>query len=471
MTCFRFLQALALALAGATAALPARADAPPPEPATGVVDKTAATADTAMAAAANPHAVAAAVDILKAGGSALDATIAAQMVLNLVEPQSSGIGGGGFLLHHAGESGELSVYDGRETAPAGAEPDMFLQPDGTPAPFLDALPGGESVGVPGLLRMLEAAHRAHGRLPWASLFEPAIALAEDGFAISPRLHKVLSSPWVKHVRLFPEAAAYFLKADGSPKDVGTVLVNRPLAETFRTVAAGGADAFYDSDIAERIARAVRTAPVNPGTMTAEDVRGYEAEASPRLCGDYRGYRVCGMPPPSSGGVTVLSILGTLAAFDIASLAPDSVEAVHLFAEASRLAYADRDHYVADPDFVSVPVSGMLDEGYLRKRAGLIDRGAAMDAAPVGTPPGVEETHALPGRAPNWPSTTHISVVDAEGNAVALTSSIEFAFGSGLMVEGFLLTSLFPRAAARQLVGRKIGWITNDQVITPFYSLK
>lgn len=411
-----------------------------PEPATGTAAKGLVRASHAMVAAANPHAVEAAVKMLENGGSAADATIAAQMVLTLVEPQSSGIGGGGFLLYHDAGTGMVTSHDGRETAPAGATPEMFLGADGEPLPFLEALPGGMSVGVPGILRMLESVHVAHGRLPWPDLFAPAIRLAEQGFAISPRLHSLLGSPWIRHVAHFETAASYFLQPDGTPKPVGTILKNPALAETFRAIAAGGADAFYEGEIAAAIAGAVRTAPANPGTMTESDLAGYRAETAPRLCRPYRGYEVCGMGPPSSGGITVMAILGMLEAFDLAKMAPDSVAAVHLFAEASRLAYADRDVYVADTDFVDVPVEGMLDAGYLAHRAGLIDPGRAMETAPAGDPPGVKETRLAPDSYADYPSTSHASVVDADGNAVALTTSIEFAFGSGLMVDGFLLNN-------------------------------
>ena len=411
-----------------------------PEPATGTAAKGPVRAAHAMVAAANPHAVDAAVAILEKGGTAADAAIAAQMVLNLVEPQSSGIGGGGFLLYHDAGTGEVTAYDGRETAPAGATPDMFLGPDGSPRPFLEALPGGTSVGVPGILRMLEAVHEAEGRLPWADLFAPAIALAEKGFAISPRLHSLLGSSWVRHVSQFETASHYFLQPDGTPKPVGTVLKNPALAETFRMIADGGADAFYEGAIGADIAEAVRTSPVNPGTMTTADLAGYEAGTAPRLCRPYRGYHVCGMGPPSSGGITVMAILGMLEPFDLSAMAPEDVDAVHLFAEASRLAYADRDLYVADTDFVDVPIDGMLDKGYLTGRAGLIDLRKAMPPAPAGDPPGVKHALLAPDSYADYPSTSHISVVDKEGNAVSLTTSIEFAFGSGLMVDGFLLNN-------------------------------
>lgn len=387
-----------------------------------------------MIAAANPLAAEAGREILRAGGSAVDAAIAVQMVLNLVEPQSSGIGGGAFLLHYAGGDGVMTAYDGRETAPAAATPTLFMNADGTPMDFWEAVVGGRSVGVPGLLRMLEAAHQDHGRLPWARLFEPAIRLADEGFAISPRLHALVARD--RFLRSYPDAAAYFYAADGRPKAVGTQLKNPAFAETLRAIAAGGADAFYEGTIARDLVAAVAAVPGNPGLLSLQDMAGYQAKRRGVICAPYRVWRVCGMPPPTSGGVTLLQILGMLEPFDLASLVPASAEAVHLVAEASRLAFADRGRYLADADFVEVPVTELLDRDYLARRAQTIhpDR-VIQDAAP-----GLGERRASmpPQEAP--PSTTHLAVVDEDGNAVSMTSSIENAFGSRLMVRGFLLNN-------------------------------
>ena len=425
------------------------AQAVQPETGTGTTVRARVPAASEMVAAANPHAARAGARILAAGGSAIDAAIATQLVLNLVEPQSSGIGGGAFLLHHEAATGTLRTYDGRETAPAAARPDLFVKPDGSlPDLFVkpdgslpgyfEALAGGRSVGVPGLLRMLEAAHRAHGKLPWPALFAPAIALAEAGFAISPRLNKLVSR--VPTIARFPDTAAYFLDAGGMPKPIGETLRNPMFADTLRRIADGGADVFYRGAIAHNIVQAVTTAAVNPGRLSAGDLAGYASKLRPPVCLTYRGYRVCGMGPPSSGGLTVLQILGMLENFDIAALAPNSAAAVHLFAEASRLAYADRDLYIADSDFVAVPADGLLDRSYLRVRAALIDADTAAVDAAAGMPPGAERAKRRSAESPEPPGTSHVSIVDRHGNAVALTTSIEFAFGSGFMVRGFLLNN-------------------------------
>ena len=416
--------------------------APPPaagrEAPSGRETREPARAARHMISAANPLAAEAGRDILRAGGSAVDAAIAAQMVLNLVEPQSSGIGGGGFMMHYAAASGEIAAYDGRETAPRAAHPYMFLDGSGKPRAFFDAAVGGLSVGVPGLLRMLELAHREHGRLPWERLFEPAIALAEAGFEVSPRLHKLLAGD--KYLKRFAAPALYFYEPDGSAKPVGARLVNRPLARTFRMIAKYGADAFYSGPFAEAIVDTVRGAAGNPGVMTAADLAAYEAKKRDPVCLPYREWLVCGMPPPSSGGITTLQILGLLQGFDLGAMGAGSPRAVHLIAEASRLAFADRDTYIADPDFVPVPTAGMLDPGYLELRASGISEFRGMEGAQPGMPGVGARLRLAPGTAGHGVSTTHLSVLDADGNAVALTSSIENAFGSRLMVNGFLLNN-------------------------------
>jgi len=425
----------------ASVALAAEAARAAPEAAGGGVGSRAAvTAERQMVVAAHPQASAAGLEMLRAGGNAIDAAIAAQMVLNLVEPQSSGIGGGGFLLYFDAGTGDLMAYDGRETAPAAATADMFLTEDGTPMAFYDAVVGGLSVGVPGALRMLELAHRDHGRLPWRRLFEPAIRLAERGFPVSPRLQALIAED--EYLRTFPGTAGYFYTEDGAPLPVGTTLRNPALAETLRAVAAGGADAFYKGSIARDIVAAVRSAPGNPGRLTEADLAGYEAKRRAPLCRPYRVWLVCGMPPPTSGGVATLQILGMLEAFPLGETEPLSAEAVHLIAEASRLAFADRNRCLADADFVPVPVEGLLSPDYLRHRAALIGPRAMGEARP-GQPPGLtadQAALATPPAQPEPPSTSHVSVVDAEGNAVSFTSSIESAFGSRLMVRGFLLNN-------------------------------
>jgi len=403
-----------------------------------------------MAAAANPLAAEAGREMLRKGGSAIDAAIAMQAVLTLVEPQSSGIGGGAMIVLWDGK--QVRTYDGRETAPAGATEKLFLQADGKPMPFPQAQIGGRSVGTPGVLRALEMAHKQHGRLPWATLFEPAIKLAEQGFAISPRLHSLLESDPV--IRKSPDMAAYFLNRDGSVKAVGTRLQNPALAAVLKRIANEGPDALYKGPIAEEIVAKVQ-GHANPGSLSLNDLQHYQAKERAPLCTDYKRWQVCGMPPPSSGGIAVAQILGTLQALESrdphlsltplkpvktnkpAGIEPDP-QAVHLIAEAERLAYADRAQYVADTDFVPVPVKGLVDPGYLASRASLIGE-RSMGSAQPGTPPGVQVAYA-PDRSPLRISTSQVVAVDDLGGAVSMTTTIEAAFGSHLMVQGFLLNN-------------------------------
>jgi len=391
-------------------------------------------ADQQMVAAANPLAAQAGREILRAGGSATDAAIATSLVLNLVEPQSAGIGGGAFLLHYDGNSSDVAAYDGRETAPAAVGPDLFLRPDGEPMGFWEAVVGGRSVGVPGLVRLFELAHKAHGRLPWAALFEPAIRLAEEGFAVSPRLNALIAQD--KYLKSDATAAAYFHDASGAPLAVGTRLRNPAFAETLRRIARNGADAFYAGPIAEAIVTAVQGAATSPGRLGLADLAGYAAKQRDPVCAPYRVWRVCGMPPPTSGGVAVLQTLGILQGFDLPALAPDSVAAWHLIAEASRLAFADRNRFLADADFVPVPVNDLLDPAYLARRGALISPETSLGKAEPGLP---TQNGAMPIQN-DPPSTTHLVVVDAEGNGVSMTASIENAFGSRIMAAGFMLNN-------------------------------
>jgi gamma-glutamyltranspeptidase/glutathione hydrolase len=431
--------AAALFLAAAPAVPPAAAqDRPPPERATGRGASATVEAARRMVVAANPLAAEAGLAALRDGGTAADAAIAAQLVLGLVEPQSSGIGGGAFLLAYEAADGSLVAWDGRETAPAAATPDLFLS-GGRPMGFLDAVVGGRSVGVPGVPALLEAVHGRHGRLPWPRLFEPAIRLAEEGFAVSPRLAAMIAEDRAR-LAAHPSTAAYFLEADGSPKAAGTVLRNPAYAETLRALAAGGAQAFYRGPIAADLVAAVRSHPTNPGLLTGDDLAGYRAQAREAVCGPYRAVEVCGMGPPSSGGLAVLQILGVLDHFDMASLDPMSADAAHLTVEATRLAFADRNLYVADRDFVPVPVRGMTDPGYLTQRAQLVSRDRASEAPAAGNPPWREGRLWGPDASPELPSTTHLSVVDADGNVVSMTSSVESAFGARMMVRGFVLNN-------------------------------
>lgn len=392
-----------------------------------------------MVAAANPHAAAAGLETLRAGGGAVDAAVSVLAVLTLVEPQSSGIGGGAYMLHYRKRDRRIDAYDGRETAPAATTPELFLDGAGRPLPFGEASVGGRPVGVPGALRMLAFAHGEHGKLPWAELFEPAIALASGGFPVSPRLHEAIAA--TRDLSAYPAARAYFLDDTGKPRAAGTLLRNPALAATYREIAAKGADAFYLGKIAADIARTVRGPAGHPELLDEADMARYAAKKYSALCRPYRAWTVCGMPPSSSGGIATLQILGLLEPFDLGALAPSSAAAVHLISEASRLAYADRGLYVADPDFVAVPVEGLLSRAYLRRRGERISAAASMGEALPGTPPSFPGRASFaPGEAHENASTSHFSVVDGDGNAVSMTASIERVFGSRLMVGGFLLNS-------------------------------
>lgn len=392
-------------------------------------------AEQYMVTAANPLAVDAGVEILEQGGSVTDAAIAVQLVLGLVEPQSSGLGGGGFaLVHRAGESA-VHAYDGRETAPAAARPDRFLR-DGKPMPFFDAVDSGLSVGTPGLVRMMADMHAQNGRLPWEALFQPALRLATEGFPVSPRLHALLGK--ADTLRENAAAAAYFYDSEGKPWPVGHVLRNPEYAHVLERLATEGPDAFYEGAFARDMVAAVAGHPV-PGDLAESDLAGYKALRREALCAEIGAYRYCGMPPPSSGGLAVLQILAFLERSPIARLRPNSAEAVHYFSEAGRLAYADRDAYVADPAFARVPIHGLLDPDYLASRAALIRPERSMGRAEPGVPPGLTEA-ALAHSAIEHPATTHLVVADREGNAVSMTTSIEFVFGSKIFVNGYLLNN-------------------------------
>jgi gamma-glutamyltranspeptidase/glutathione hydrolase len=449
------LPALALMITALTLGACHNASAPTlptaPESASGYrTDLQTRHASRHMAAAANPLAAEAGREMLRRGGSAIDAAIAMQAVLTLVEPQSSGIGGGALIVLWDGQS--VRTYDGRETAPAGATEKLFLQADGQPMPFTQAQIGGRSVGTPGVLRALELAHRKHGRLPWAQLFEPAIHLAEHGFVISPRLHRLIAAD--SSIRDSAEMTAYFLNADGSPKASGTLLKNPPLAAALQRIAKEGPDALYRGPIAQEIVTKVQS-HANPGSLSLGDLANYSAKERAPLCTDYKRWQVCGMPPPSSGGIAMAQILGTLQALETRdkrwALAPmqplktrtaagfePTAEAVHLISEAERLAYADRAQYVADSDFVPVPVKGLIDPAYLASRAALVGE-HSMGTAKPGTPPGIQVAYA-PDRSPLRISTSQVVAVDDQGGAVSMTTTIESAFGSHVMVQGFLLNN-------------------------------
>lgn len=410
-----------------------------PEAATSRTEKIQAEAARHMVAAANPLAAEAGLEILREGGNAIDAAIAVQMVLGLVEPQSSGLGGGAFLIHWDQAAQSLAAFDGRETAPAAAQPARFLQGDGKPIGYDAAVRSGLSAGVPGVLRMLEMAHAKHGKLPWARLFARAISLARDGFAMSPRLNALLRMEGVE--RFAPAARAVYFDATGLPIAVGAQVRNTAYAATLATIAEKGAQAFYEGEIAQAIVDAVKAAPFAAGDMTLEDLRNYKAIEREPLCFVYRMRKICGIGPPSSGLLTVaqtLALIEPLGGIDGPG-ARMSAPALHLIAEAQKLAFADRNRYIADPAFVQVP-SGLLDAAYLAERRKLISRAKAMERPEAGLPPGASKrthghdaTHEAAG-------TSHVSIVDAEGNAVAMTTTIESAFGSRLMAAGFLLNN-------------------------------
>ncbi len=409
--------------------------APAPEAPTGRTAKNLVSATKDMVAAANPLAAQAGREILASGGSAIDAAVAVQLVLNLVEPQSSGVGGGAFMVVWDGSA--ITTLDGRETAPSAAKPERFLGPDGKPMKFYDAVVGGLSVGVPGAVRLLETAHKRWGKLPWKQVIEPAATLAENGFTISPRLNGLLSQE--KFLQNDPLARAYFYDQEGKPKAVGTVLKNPAFAKTLRLIADKGADGFYTGEVATDVVASVTGHATNPGDMTLEDLRNYRVEERPALCGPYRTYKICGMGPPSSGQVAVLQILGILQQTDMAALKPGA-DAVHWISEAGRLAYADRSLYLGDPAFVSVPVKGLVDPGYLKSRAAIIDPGRSMGKAKPGEPP-FQKTFRWGASEGIEFGTSHMSIVDRDGKAVSMTTTIEDGFGARVMTKsGFLLNN-------------------------------
>ncbi len=389
-----------------------------------------------MVAAAHPLATEAGLEILARGGSAIDATIAVQLVLNLVEPQSSGIGGGAFLLHFDAAKKSTLAYDGRETAPLAATPQLFLGDDGKPMRYADAVRSGRSVGVPGVLRALEAAHAAHGKLPWAALFQPAIRLAENGYPLSARTVQQAGGSQVLRADLATKAL--FFDADGNVKPVGTVVKNIALANTLKRIAKDGADAFYTGELAANIVAAVRT-NARPGSMATSDLAGYRTRISEPVCGMYRTYRVCGMPMPSSGGVAVVQLLGVLERFDLGALKPNSADAVHLFSEAGRLAYADREKFAADDRFAEVPVAALISPAYIRERSALIRTDKTLGRVAPGTPAKMKVTTAADVTLTNT-GTSHISIVDTFGNAASMTTSVDASFGSQIFVDGFFLNN-------------------------------
>lgn len=427
-----------------------------PEASTGFVNKKAVHGTQFMVAAANPYASQAGFNILEQGGSAVDAAIAVQLTLTLVEPQSSGIGGGTFMLYWDNQKKNMTTFDGRETAPSASTSELFLDQQGKPLKWIDAVVGGRSVGVPGLMATFKKAHDRYGKLPWSVLFEQAITLAENGFVVSPRLEKLLSMNFNPGIHKLPEINQYFFP-NGKSVKAGDILVNKKLAKVYRSIAKEGIDVFYQGWIAAKIVEKVQNSPIAPGLLTLKDMASYQVKERQPVCGSYREYNVCGMAPPSSGGIAVIQILGQLQAFDLAKYQPNSIEAMHLYTQSSRLAFADRNRYVADADFVGVPTAGLIAPAYLAKRSSLIDPNKDMGKAVSGIPDGAI---ALANDSSiERPSTSHLTIIDGKGNAVSMTSSIENGFGSAVMVEGFILNnqltdfSLAPKKNGQSVANR------------------
>jgi gamma-glutamyltranspeptidase/glutathione hydrolase len=408
-----------------------------PEADTGLIVKKAVKGHGFMISAANPYASEAGYKILSKGGSAIDAAIATEMVLTLVEPQSSGIGGGTFILHWDNKNKSLITYDGRETAPENADENLFLQKNGKPVRWIDAVVGGRSVGTPGLLAALKKAHDNYGKLPWEALFEDAILLAEQGFIVSPRLEKLLAQQINPGVTKLTAIKNYFYP-NGQQVKAGDLLKNPQLANVFRTIAKQGIKPFYQGWIAKSIVQAVQHSAIAPGLLSLDDLKNYHAITRQPVCGPYHHYKICGMGPPSSGGIAVIQILAQLERFNLADMKVNSLEAIHLFTQSSRLAFADRARYIADADFVNVPVQELTNQHYLAKRSQLITLEKDMGKAIAGEP--LLDNNQADDQAIEMPSTSHLSIIDQQGNAISMTSSIEMGFGSAVMVEGFILNN-------------------------------
>ena len=437
--CTSFLVSAALVVGSAHAQQ--ASDTTAPERATGTKTASRVEAKDFMVAAANPLAAEAGRKVIAEGGNAIDAVVAVQTVLGLVEPQSSGLGGGSFLVYYDAASNKMTTFDGRETAPIEATPKLFLDDKGQPLKFMDAVIGGRSVGTPGTVRLLEDVHKKYGKTPWADLLKSAETLATNGFQVSPRLASLIASEG-ERLKKYDGPRGYFYDETGAALKAGTVLKNPAYAETLKTIATGGADAFYSGPIAEAIVKTVREASGNPGVLSLTDLANYRTKEREPVCAQYRALDICGMGPPSSGAVAVGQILGVVENFDIKALGPDNVESWRLIGDAQRLAFADRERYLADPDFTPLPVKGLLRKDYLSTRASLLDgdKALAADVVKAGEP---EWDHALLfGRGPTleMPSTSHFVIVDKQGNVVSMTTTIESGFGSRLMTNGFLLNN-------------------------------
>lgn len=448
-----------------------------PEAFTGLNYTKASYSDKAMISAANPHAVNAGLKMLNQGGSAIDAAISVQLVLTLVEPQSSGIGGGAFVLWFDGKDKTISSFDGRETAPHSATPELFLDANGKPIRWIDAVIGGRSVGTPGVLKMLWDLHQQQGKLPWDVLFEPAIKLANDGFVVSPRLASLVKMRFNPGIEKLPVAKNYFFP-NGKPIEQGQLLVNKPYAKTLKRIAKNGVDEFYKGDTAKHIVKAVQGADIAPGKLSLTDLKQYKAKQRPAVCADYAAetgdYQICSMGPPSSGGLTVLQILKLLEPYDLAVSEIDSAETIHLYSQAAKLAFADRNKYLADSDFVPVPVEGFLNKAYLAKRRDLINPKKDLGKAKAGK---MSTNQLALNESIAQPNTSHISIIDQFGNALSMTTSIEMGFGSTVMVDGFLLNnqltdfSLVPSRNGKLVANRVEGGKRPRSSMTPVIVLK
>lgn len=435
-----FSSFLLMATTGVLAATPNQPSQSVPEAFTGLNYHKAAVSQQAMVSAANPHAVNAGVEMLKLGGNAIDAAIAVQLVLTLVEPQSSGIGGGAFLMWYDAKNKEVSSFDGRETAPSLADENLFIGEDGKPVSWIDAVVGGRSVGVPGILKMMSDVHQQQGRMPWSTLFKPAIDLAEKGFVVSPRLAKLVAMKFNPGMIKLKTIRDYFYPNGVAVKE-GSTIINKAYAETLKLIAKQGVSAFYKGDIARQVVDAVNNAEIAPGRLSLKDMAKYTSKQREPVCVDYKGnngdFDICSMGAPSSGGLTVLQILKLLEPFKLEQHPIDSAETVHLYTQAARLAYADRDKYIADPDFVDVPSKAFLDETYLDQRRSLIFTSKDMGKAKAGE---LNDKKFAYNHSIAQPNTTHISIVDQFGNGLSMTSSIEMGFGSTVMAGGFILNN-------------------------------
>ena len=416
------------------------ADSVAPEFASGKTQKKLVKTAKHMVVAANPHASRAGNDILKKGGNAVDAMVAVQLVLGLVEPQSSGLGGGAFLVYYDAGANKLTTFDGRETAPLAATGDMFLDADGQPMRFFDAVVGGRSVGTPGTVKLLHEVHKKHGKLAWADLFEAAISLAETGFEVSPRLNALITRS-AESLFKYETTRNYFLSEEAVPLFVGTKVTNIEYAETLKAIASNGADAFYTGDLAKRIVDTVQNAEGNPGRLSLADLENYSIIEREPVCYRYRDHDVCGMGPPSSGALTVGQILGMVEAYDLKAYGAASPTSWRLFGDAARLAFADRGLYMADSNFVKMP-KGLLNRQYLLQRGRQLvqEKAISPDALKPGQPPFDRAQIFAPDNSLELPSTSHFSIVDDDGNVVSMTTTIENGFGSRLMVGGFLLNN-------------------------------